>query len=257
MFTNTTDFGGNFKKQLEDQFKVSKNVTVASGYVSNDIVRYFADDFIRLASDGGVSKLLLGMAFYDGLSQTSLTTLGSLCTHLNSIKHPSGVYPSGVYVMYSRRYHGKVYHFSNDQQNSVFLGSSNFSTSGTSGNIECTVEVDNVVSQNKIINFLNYLLLPENSISILKADILATNTQSYTNRVSLTDLGKLQTYNVNSLNLLNCQSFDFRLDTVVTNEKSSLNIYFGKGRKNPNGTVTPRPWYEVELIARADITKYQ
>lgn len=32
--------------------------------------------------------------------------------------------------------------------------------------------------------------------------------------------------------------------------KSSLNLYFDKGRKNQQGKYAPRPWYEVEITAQ-------
>ena len=36
--------------------------------------------------------------------------------------------------------------------------------------------------------------------------------------------------------------------------KSNLNTYFGKGRLNSKtGIITPRPWYEIELIAETDL----
>ena len=48
---------------------------------------------------------------------------------------------------------------------------------------------------------------------------------------------------------------DIPLDRVAEKEKSSLNVYFGKGRLNTKtGIVTPRPWYEIEIIASNDIT---
>lgn len=70
---------------------------------------------------------------YEGLSQTKLDILHALCKDLNKINSDSG-----VYVTYTRKYHDKVYYFDNGTQDNIFVGSSNFSTSGTSGNIECT-----------------------------------------------------------------------------------------------------------------------
>jgi hypothetical protein len=37
--------------------------------------------------------------------------------------------------------------------------------------------------------------------------------------------------------------------------KSSLNVFFGEGRRNQQGFVIPRPWYEVELIVSKNITQ--
>ena len=75
MFTNTEKFGGNFKSALKQEFKTSKNIVVASGYASADILLEFKNEFIKISKNGGSAKLLLGMAFYEGLSQTKLDIL--------------------------------------------------------------------------------------------------------------------------------------------------------------------------------------
>nr|WP_274572534.1 restriction endonuclease PLD domain-containing protein [Neisseria sp. 3986]MDD9326481.1 NgoFVII family restriction endonuclease [Neisseria sp. 3986] len=40
-----------------------------------------------------------------------------------------------------------------------------------------------------------------------------------------------------------------------TEEKSNLNCFFGKGRRDKRGFVKPRSWYEVELIVSNEITR--
>ena len=48
----------------------------------------------------------------------------------------------------------------------------------------------------------------------------------------------------------NIPYFDFDLLRIADKQKSSLNTFFGKGRLNRRtGYVTPRGWYEVELIS--------
>jgi hypothetical protein len=48
--------------------------------------------------------------------------------------------------------------------------------------------------------------------------------------------------------------FIFPLSRVAEIPKSNLNTYFGKGRLNKKtGIITPRPWYEIELIADKDL----
>ena len=41
---------------------------------------------------------------------------------------------------------------------------------------------------------------------------------------------------------------------VKSTPQSNLNAFFGKGREGPNGLVTPRHWYEAELIVSNRIT---
>lgn len=250
MFTNTENFGGHFKNILKEEFKTSKNIVVASGYASADIVEEFTCDFIKIAKDGGSAKLLLGMAFYEGLSQRKLDILNSLCVDLNKLNKNSG-----VYVTYTRKYHGKVYYFNTGKKDNIFVGSSNFSASGTSGNIECTVSVNDAPTKTKIKDFLNYLLSKDNSISILKADIVVPGSKKYRKTVSLVTLDSLKRYDPTTIDVLKLPKFIYPLDRVAEKEKSSLNVYFGKGRLNRvTGHVKPRPWYEIELIANVKLT---
>lgn len=250
MFTNTENFGGNFKSILKQEFKTSKNIVIASGYASADILQEFKNDFIKIAKDGGSAKLLLGMAFYEGLSQTKLDILNSLCTELNKLNKNSG-----VYVTYTRKYHGKVYYFDTGKQDNIFVGSSNFSSSGTSGNIECTVSVDDTSTKTKVKDFLSYLLSKENSVSILKADIIVPGSKKYKEKISLVTLDSLKHYDPTSIDISKLPKFIYPLDRVAKKEKSSLNVYFGKGRLNSKtGHVKPRPWYEIELIANVQLS---
>ncbi len=249
MFTNTENFGGNFKSVLKQEFKISKNIVVASGYASADILQEFKNDFIRIAKDGGSSKLLLGMAYYEGLSQIKLDILISLCKELNYLNKNSG-----VYVTYSRKYHGKVYYFDNGGEDNIFVGSSNFSSSGTAGNIECTISVKDTSTKTKVKDFLSYLLSTENSVSILKVDIVVPGSKKYKEKVSLVTLDSLKHYDPTSIDISKLPKFIYPLDRVADKEKSSLNVYFGKGRLNTNtGRVKARSWYEIELIANVNM----
>jgi len=250
MYTNTENFGGNFKNILKEEFKTSRNIVVASGYASADILQEFKTDFIKIAKNGGSAKLLLGMAFYEGLSQTKLDILNSLCIDLNAINKNSG-----VFVTYTRKYHGKVYHFDTGKTDNIFVGSSNFSSSGTSGNIECTVSVSDEITKKKVKEFLTYLLSKDNSVSILRADIIVPGSKKYKAKVSLLTLDNLKQYNPKSIDISKLPKFVYPLDRVAEKEKSSLNVYFGKGRLNTKtGYVKPRPWYEIELIANVQLS---
>lgn len=249
MFTNVDNHGGKFLNVLNNEFRISKNVVVASGYASANIISNFRENFIEIARNGGSAKLLLGMAFYEGLSQTKLDILSELCRELNNLNNHSG-----VYVTFSRRYHGKVYHFDTYEGENIYVGSSNFSDSGTSGNIECTISVKDVVTKTKVKDFLQCLLSNDNAISILNADIVVPGSQQYKNKVSLVSLDNLIKYNPNKINLSLLPRIEIPLNRIVDKAKSNLNTYFGKGRLNSmNGLVKPRPWYEIELIANAEI----
>lgn len=190
------------------------------------------------------------MAFYEGLSQTKLDILNSLCIDLHKLNKNSG-----VYVTYTRKYHGKVYLFDNGTQDNIFVGSSNFSSSGTSGNIECTVSINDISTKGKVKDFLSYLLSEQNSVSILKADIVVPGSKKYKEKISLVTLDNLKRYDPTSIDISKLPQFIYPLDRIAEKEKSSLNVYFGKGRLNTKtGYVKPRPWYEIELIANVKLS---
>lgn len=245
MHTNIPKYGGDFRTILEKEFVTSNNITIASGYASLDVINAFEKPFIEVAKKGGKSRLLLGMAFYEGLGQKKLNAV----TKLNNALRVYGN-NSGVFVTNGRRYHGKVYQFDKDDSSNIYVGSSNFSNSGTKGNIECTVPILDNNQKLNLITFLNDLYSPAYSVPINKADITVTGKK----KIILDKVEKiwanLKTFDSSTINLEGLSKFIFPLNRVAVKEKSNLNIYFGKGRLNRStGKVKPRPWYEIELIA--------
>src|SRR6056297_1848766 len=150
MHTNIQKYGGDFRNVLDKEFKTSNNITVASGYASLDVINAFEKPFIEIAKKGGTSRLLLGMAFYEGLGQKKLKAVTKLNDSLKAYNNNSG-----VFVTNGRRYHGKVYQFDKDVTSNIYVGSSNFSASGTKGNIECTVPILDDNQKVNLIAFLN------------------------------------------------------------------------------------------------------
>lgn len=249
MHTNIQKYGGDFRSILDKEFQTSNNITVASGYASLDIINAFKKPFIEVAKKGGTSRLLLGMAFYEGLGQKKLDAVTKLNTVLRAYNNNSG-----VFVTNGRRYHGKVYQFDKNQSSNLYVGSSNFSGSGTRGNIECTVPILDNNQKTHLIDFLNDLYSPAYSISIDKAEITVPSK----NKIVLDKVSRvwegLQTYDPSTISITGLPSFIFPLDRVAEKEKSNLNVYFGKGRwSRASGKVKPRPWYEIELIASIDL----
>lgn len=251
IYTNTEDYGSNLLHILDDAFRASDSVSIASGYTSLDILNRYKDAFIRIAQNGGQSRLLVGMAFYEGLSQSKLDMLNSLSNELQAIGEGNG-----VYVCFVRKYHGKLYKFHNGSTENIFIGSSNFSRSGLSQNIEATVPVTDRESTDSISSFLDFLFSPEMSVHIGKAEIVVPGSGKYRERVSLQTLSDLDRYDPASIDTSGLDYFDYDLTRVVENEKSNLNVYFGKGRwSRTTGLIRPRPWYEVELIADRELNR--
>lgn len=250
MYTNHKSFGGDFRQVLDSEFEKTKNVTIASGYASLDVIEAFYNPFIEIAKKGGRSRLLLGMAFYEGLGQKKLDTVNSLNEKLKSIDDHSG-----VFVTNGRKYHGKVYHFDNDDYCNIYVGSSNFSSSGTKGNLECTIPVKDDGQKQELIRFLNNLYSPEFSIPIHKAEIQVPGLKKAVLQTVDNYWQSLKKWDQKTMTSDYISTFEYSLERVVEKEKSNLNVYFGKGRLNSKtGKVTPRPWYEIELIANQTLT---
>ena len=121
---------------IERELRISTEVVIASGYVSDDIIQQFENDFYRIAENGGTVKLLVGMAFYEGLAGRNLKHLQRVEDKLRTIEGSSG-----IFVCYTRRFHGKIYSFGHRDNSNVYVGSSNFSRSGLSENLECTAQI--------------------------------------------------------------------------------------------------------------------
>jgi len=248
MFTNVNNHGGNVEAVLNSKFRSAADLQIASGYVSYDVLDQYQQHFNRVAINGGRARLLLGMAFYDGLSNNSLTLAKNISQNLNQFQNGSG-----VFVSYSRRYHGKVFSFYDGTDHEYLVGSSNFSRSGLTDNIECTVSVDDTNTKQQLSNFLDFLFDANNSVSILNAKIIVRGSTHYTHTISTPLLQNLQRYNPATINQAQFPLLEISLSRIVRYTKSNLNTYFGKGRLNTRtGIVTPRPWYEVEIIADAD-----
>jgi hypothetical protein len=249
MYTNLISHGGDFRHILDMEFANATDVSIASGYTSLDILHAYEGAFLKIASQGGVSKLLLGMAFYEGLGQKKLETVLQMNEKLSKFNNGSG-----VYVTNGRRYHGKVYHFKNDDLSNVYVGSSNFSSSGTRGNIECTIPVESIDQKQSLLSFLDDLYSPEYSIPIDRAEITVPNKKKIIQKSIENYWSSLKTYNPKDIEKSILPKFIFPLSRVAEKEKSNLNVYFGKGRLNTKTRkITPRPWYEIELIASNDL----
>ena len=165
---------------------------------------------------------------------------------------------SGVFVTNGRRYHGKVYQFDKEQVSNIYVGSSNFSASGTKGNIECTVPILNESQKIDLVAFLNDLYSPSYSISIDQAEITVPGKKIIVLNKVQRIWTNLKTYDTTKTSVEGLPKFVFPLDRVAEKEKSNLNVYFGKGRwSRSTGKIKPRPWYEIELIASNDLNSQQ
>ena len=152
IFTNTADYGGSLIDTISTRIKTSNSVNIASGYVSYDIISKFEPDILKIAKDGGLVRILIGMAFYEGLAKRTLTQLRKIETKLNQFGGQNG-----IYVCFTRRLHCKIYCFSNEKTSPViYVGSSNFSRSGLKRTWSAQLVL--MMNQTKLISFLIWII---------------------------------------------------------------------------------------------------
>jgi HKD family nuclease len=245
IYTNHENHGKDFFTIVDKALSKKSKIDIASGYISYDMLDNFQQKMIAVSNKSDSRfRLMVGMAFYEGLTQKNYDKLIAINTELNRANG------SGVFVCWSNKYHGKVY----DLDDRIYVGSSNFSRSGLKSNYECTASIEDEENKAYIKSFLNELFNPNNAVSIDKAEITIIGSKKYqeikSKKVNLDRLPRHQ----KSLDI-SLPSFEYPLE-LATTLKSNLNVYFGKGRLQRNsGKVTPRPWYEVELIAPNEINQ--
>jgi len=244
IFSNRENESISLKKSLSDLFIDAQEINLAVGYVASDTITEFRKNFVKNARNNGKVRILVGMAFFEGLSSYKRTLLEELDFELRTIGHDNG-----IYTPYIQRYHGKIYDITKQGNRHTFVGSHNFSNNAFKLNLECSVEVLDQKSQNNIHSYIDYLFSKEVSVSINKAQIPVAGVAAKPAVL----LQKSEVPIITNLDIL--PYFDIDLSKTALHQKSNLNVYFGKGRlAKSTGKIAPRPWYEVELINPATVT---
>jgi HKD family nuclease len=226
----------------------SETTQIASGYISEEAIA----DLINLYETGYNKPLFLivGMHYFDGFTYGQYNALLRLSNILSS-KNLGGVYISCV-----MKYHGKIYSFSINNKTSAIIGSSNLTKISSTAN-ERVYDTDLLINEDTAANDIEKFITDlKNKFckeinTIQAADIkIIEPSNLFDNYI---DVERARAEDI--IPLLTNISFDIPLKTC---EKSNLNCYFGKGRKNfANGVVLPRDWYEVEIIVSAAITRHK
>ena len=243
MFTNHKDFGGPFGKQFINDINKFEGLEIASGYFGVSAIEKYKENLLNI-SKKGYCRLLVGMIYHEGVSKSQKKALENLDFELKRINNDSGVFIS------LRQFHGKIYKFKKKNDEKIYIGSSNFSDSGFFGNIECTSLIDEQKTKKEVNKFLNHLYYgneftaPLNEVELFikskKKKKIKDKLKNYEIREALYPKSKPTS------------EIDIKL-RVDEQPRSSLNLYFEKGRKNRlTGKYAPRPWYEVEITTEAN-----
>jgi hypothetical protein len=165
-----------------------------------------------------------------------------------------------TYVSHSIKFHGKAYSFCKEKKPfASIVGSTNISILGDQDKRQFEIDVllQDGNSINKIYKLQNELIQFSKTIDEIdnikiienkKLDFLEPYTRSESISVSKLDI------DLKNKLLSNATNFSFKIP-LKCEEKSSMNVAFGKGRENTsNKIIIPRSWFEFEIIVGVDIT---
>ena len=247
LFANLPPIGigavDSFGSSFTDDLSLAKDVIVCTGYVAAEsIIELQA----RLEVFDNIQSfdLIVGMARFDGLTTEQHRCLKNLDEYLNS----AGL--GRVYVSMAIPIHAKLARFQGKIDTAI-IGSSNLgSLTRATRQYEVDVRIcDEPALFLKFDEFMSKAKAGSRpfSESIDKIKIKENTPNPLENLVGVT---KIDVSNV----AVELSTVSFEIPVKVE-PKSSMNVYFGKGRTSVNGRTLPRPWYEVELIVPKSITE--
>lgn len=220
---------------------------IATGYITSDAI-------VELKRIVELNKkprleLFIGMHFLDSFTKSQFEAMKELNSFLLTQKL------GHVFLSETERFHGKMYSFEDDKSPFAgLIGSSNLgSFLGTSNNYfeadglfydeaHCGIINDGI---KQVVRKLG-VLFSEKKIKKFKSEGALTEDCASFEQVSAANKSKIFAKAIDNAFVI----------PLKTEPKSNLNAFFGKGRENKkSGFILPRPWYEVELIVSAEVTR--
>ena len=249
LFSNYPPLRTKFKSYpntFRDLFQKSDEVSIATGYISTDSI---VDLNRTIEINGGPSvQLCIGMQYFEGLTPIQKQAVEALNKTL--VNNELG----RVHMVTTFPFHGKISSFSKNKKIiGSLLGSSNLSNIVESyRQYEADVFLNNTLEAKKISDFIRQLITISSSpFDELDIPLAIPQNDLLQNQLGVKHLTEGELVDVQQS--LTRTTFEIPLKGD-TSQKSGLNASFGEGRKNPQGYIIPRPWYEVELIVPKGIT---
>jgi len=245
-FTNHKNFGGDFGKEIIANFKKFNSVEIASGYFGVSQIKAMWNEITDIAHRGHC-KILIGMIYHEGVGKEQKRVLLELNKALKDINSESGIYIA------LDQYHGKVYRFTKNLDEKIFVGSSNFSSSGFYTNYEFNSEIIDTTNKQGAIDFLKFIFEEANEFAApldkVELQVKGQKVSGAKKKLGAKDsLGDFQIKQKDFPVFVPTSTISIKL-RVDKQPNSSLNLYFDKGRKTKDGKYMPRPWYEVEVTS--------
>ena len=241
---SNNSFSNRFKTLMFE----ADHLQIASGYISTDSITEIKK--IIECNSRPHLDLMIGMHYFDGITRTQYDAARYLDDFLTSTGMGS------VSIATTFRFHGKMYSFQKDGNAFAgIIGSSNLT-----GVLDYhrNYETDLLIQEGAILDEISNFITKATDkiaepISTWTPDKYNENNALLEGHESVKRVDPIDFSDVQAM--LTGEEFKIPIKASARQQKSNLNSYFGKGRKNTStGFVKPRHWYEVELIVPSTIT---
>ena len=242
-----------FAESFYSLFSEATRLDIAVGYIT-------ADSLAELKQAVAYNKniktlnLLIGMHYWDRFTKLEYNAAMGLNDFLRSEKRGE------VRLIKPFRFHGKLYSYSNKE--GVFagiIGSNNLGSivENRTRTYEASVLLCDQAHAENIWEFINRLYADaSDNIADCQIDKFEERNKLLEDHENVTQINRMEKADVISART----DIKFVIPLVKNGkvpQKSSLNVYFGKGRLvRAKGYIQPRHWYETELIVPSVITSH-
>jgi hypothetical protein len=192
------------------------------------------------------------MARFEGLTNSQFDAAKDLHAYLND----SAI--GNVYISTQFPFHGKVQTFHNRKLVTAgLIGSSNLSNiippvGLNRGNYEMDLFIDDLVAVTELDGLIWQLFEEAASPLDLISNLKLRNDPNHLMNSSFEVESVADDVKDSVWEVAVSQTFEIPIKTAP---QSNLNAFFGEGRRNAQGFVKPRHWYEVEIIVGQEIQK--
>lgn len=234
-----------FADRFDSLFSDSDTVDIASGYISEQSLVHLA----RLIEKNEISpnlNLIIGMHKFDGMTRAQKEATA----YLKDVLHQKG--KGSVYIQTAFPFHGKLYSFGRQDVYKAIVGSSNLSAiTNEFRQFEVDFEIEGLEAQ-RIRTLVRSMI--DKTTKEYMDELVPLNEMKNSFMDDLPDVEKSFDVLENLSQWEKTLTFELPLKCT---EKSNLNVHNGEGRKQKNGFILPRDWFEIEIIVPKSITSGQ
>ncbi len=244
--------GSTFADKFFDAMVDAKQLDIAVGYITADSLI----ELQKIVEFNNLQRLnlIIGMHYFEKFTKPEYRAAMTLNAFLK--QNNCGA----VKLVTPFKYHGKIYTYSqNNKPVAGIIGSNNLSSiiESNARTYEASVYIQESEAVKKMYSFVSELSLKaSDDIDTLDIREFKEENHLLEGHEHVEKIIDVELEHVKS-SIIQNMSFDIPIKGAEQCGKSNLNVYFGKGRRAPNGIIKPRHWYEAEIIVSKAITSQQ